>query len=363
MNTPNSIAKISKNRIKTHERRTEVESIVGLAQPSRNSRIARFCPAIYGGIMDRLRAMEYFFSISRTRSFSETARRFGASATSVSRTISDFEDGLKVKLLLRSTRQVILTEAGQEYARQLEGILARVDEARNSITEIRTAPKGTLRVHARTMFGIGVLPPLIAAFRERHPGIHVELILSESKADLRREQIDIDFRISPPVEAGLKRRVLFLSERFLVASPTYVAKMPLLAVPTDLAQHQCMVYTLPGDQYVWRFRSDERTEEIAIKPRHTANNGMVLLALARLGEGIALLDDYTVAQDIARGDLTRLLPVLRVTNTTFEEGMFATILDTTMMPAKIRLFLDFVAEQVGGKARRFLAYRAEAGHE
>lgn len=308
--------------------------------------------------MDRLRAMEYFLSISRTRSFSRTARHYGASATSVSRTLSELEDDLKVKLLLRSTRQVMLTESGQEYARQLEGILQSIEAARNNITEIRTAPRGLLRVHSRTMFGVGVLPPLLVEFRRQYPEIHVELLLSERKADLWREQIDIDFRISPPVEAGLKRRILFHSERILVASPDYVASMPVLATPTDIVAHRCLAYALPGEQFVWRFRTEGGIEPVAFRPRHVTNNGMVLLDLARLGEGIALLDDYTVARDIARGDLVQLLPSIRVTNSTFEEGMFATILDTPMIPAKIRLFLDFVAERVAGKSLRFTAYGA-----
>ena len=96
--------------------------------------------------MDRLRAMELFLSISQTRNFSETARRFGVSATGVSRMITDIEDELKVKLLLRSTRQVALTESGQEYARQLEGILWRINELQANITAISSAPQGLLRV-------------------------------------------------------------------------------------------------------------------------------------------------------------------------------------------------------------------------
>ena len=307
--------------------------------------------------MDRLRAMELFLSISRTKSFSETARQFGASATAVSRTISAFEDSLDVKLLLRSTRQVVLTEAGLEYARELESILPRIQQAHQGIAEIRVAPRGVLRVHSRTMFGVGVLPPLIAEFANLYPEIRVDLTLSETKADLRRQQIDIDFRISPPVESGLKRRILFRSERYLVASPAYVATMPPLGAPADIARHRCLVYSLPGDHPVWRFRADQAVEEISIVPRHATNNGIVLLELARLGEGIALLDDYTVAQDIESGSLVRLLPALRVTNTTFEEGMFATILDSPMIPAKIRLFLDFVADRVSGNAGRFVAYR------
>lgn len=306
--------------------------------------------------MDRLRAMELFLSISKTESFSETARQFGVSATSVSRMITDFESELNVKLLLRSTRQVVLTEAGQEYARELEGILWNIDQAHRNITEIRAAPKGILRVHSRMMFGLGVLPPLVAAFRQKYPDIHIELVLSEAKTDLRRNNFDIDFRISPPVEASLKRRILFKSERYLVASPAYLAKRALPKRPADIAEHDCLAYLLPGDQYHWRFKQADAIEEVLIKPRHVTNNGVALLELARLGEGIALLDDYTVHHDIARGTLIRLYPDYRVTNTTFEEGMYATILDTAMIPAKIRLFLDFVASHVSGDELRFTAY-------
>lgn len=306
--------------------------------------------------MDRLRAMELFLSISKTESFSETARQFGVSATSVSRMITEFENELNVKLLLRSTRQVVLTEAGQEYAQQLESILWNINEAHRNITEIRAAPKGTLRVHSRMMFGLGVLPPLVAAFRQQYPDIHIELVLSEAKTDLRRNNFDIDFRISPPVEAGLKRRILFKSERYLVASPAYLARRSLPVQPADIAQHECLAYLLPGNQYCWRFKQGETVDEVEIKPRHVTNNGVALLELALLGEGVALLDDYTVHNDISRGTLVRLCPDYQVTNTTFEEGMYATILDTAMIPVKIRLFLDFVASQVSGSALRFTAY-------
>ncbi|MGH8813939.1 MAG: LysR family transcriptional regulator, partial [Advenella sp.] len=178
--------------------------------------------------MDRLKAMELFLSVSRSGSFTETARQFGISPTSVSRMITELEQSLNVRLLLRSTRQVMLTEAGQEYAHQLEGILWSINHAHDSITAISTSPQGLLRVHSRVMFGLGVLTPLIARFRTLYPDIHVELILAEAQADLRLAQIDIDFRIAPPVEAGLKRRILFKSERHLVASPDYIASMPAL---------------------------------------------------------------------------------------------------------------------------------------
>lgn len=309
--------------------------------------------------MDRLRAMELFLSVSQTKSFSETARLFGVSATAVSRMIADIEDSLNVKLLLRSTRQIMLTESGAEYARQLQGILGSINEAHAHITAIRQAPKGTLRIHSRTMFGVRVLPLLIARFRRIYPDIMIELTLSETPADLRQGHTDIDFRVSPPVEAGVKRRILFKSERYLVASPAYLATHAAPKAPADLLAHDCLAYMLPGSTYTWNFRQGNQLEELTFTPRQLTNNGMALLELSRLGEGVALLDDYLVHRDLARGALIRLLPEFQVNNTSREAGMYATILDTPQIPAKIQLFLDFVATHVSGEGDRFKILEAD----
>lgn len=303
--------------------------------------------------MDRLRAMELFLSVSQTKSFSETARHFGVSATAVSRMIADIEESLKVKLLLRSTRQIMLTESGIEYARHLESILSSIQEAHSNITAIRQAPKGVLRVHSRTMFGVRVLPLLMSRFRRQYPDIKIELTLSETPADLRQGATDIDFRVSPPDEAGVKRRILFRSERFLVASPDYLASNPAPLGPEDLLQHDCLAYMLPGGAYTWNFRREEQYEELTLMPRQLTNSGMALLELARLGEGVALLDDYLVHKDLSRGTLTRLLPDFQVNNTSREAGIYAVILDIPQIPTKIQLFLDFVASHVSGHDNRF----------
>lgn len=307
--------------------------------------------------MNKLRAMEIFLSISQTHNFSRTARRFDISATAVSRLITELEEELKVKLLLRSTRQLLLTESGQEYAHQLHGIIRSIADAEANITAISAAPRGMLRIHSRMMFGVGLLPALIAGFRKLHPEIHIDLTVTEAAVDLRNEQFDIEFRISPPVEAGIKRRMLFQSERHLVATPAYLATRPELLEPNDILAHDCLVYQLPGEQYTWSFRREGTITEIAFVPRHISNNAISLLKLARLGEGLVLAEDYTVHDDIRQGTLVRVLTDYRITNNRgFEDGMYATILDTAIIPAKIRLFLDFVADHVAGAQLRFEAY-------
>jgi DNA-binding transcriptional LysR family regulator len=310
--------------------------------------------------MDRLRAMELFLSVSRTKSFSETARHFGVSATAVSRMIADIETSLNVKLLLRSTRQIMLTESGLEYARQLEQILNSINEAHSNITAIRQAPKGILRVHSRTMFGVRVLPLLISRFRNQYPDIMIELTLSETPADLRQGHTDIDFRVSPPVEAGVKRRILFRCERYLVASPDYLATHSSPQTPSDLLHHNCLAYMLPGGVCTWHFRRAEQAEDLNFTPRQLTNNGLALLEMARLGEGVALLDDYIVQRDLARGTLIRLLPDYQANNTSHDAGMYATILDTAQIPTKIQLFLDFVAQHVSGENHRFQFLETDA---
>lgn len=172
--------------------------------------------------MDRLRAMELFLSISRNKSFSETSRQFGIAAASVSRMVLDLENDLKAKLFTRTTRNVTLTEAGIEFAKHVEDIVRSIDDAQRSITSITSAPSGTLRVHSRVMFGLGVLPTLIAEFSKLYTEIQIELTLSEGQADFNKDQIDIDFRIAPPIESGIKRRILFRSDRYLVVSPGYL---------------------------------------------------------------------------------------------------------------------------------------------
>lgn len=302
--------------------------------------------------MDKLRAMELFVATAETGSFSAAGRLYGLSPASVSRHVNDLEDALGAALLHRSTRALALTESGEMYLRDARDILANVKAAENAATAQQDLVRGALRVHSRTMFGVSVLSRLQPEFQELFPDLTVELHLSEQSARLREDGFDLDFRIAPPQESGLVRRRLFRSRRILIASPEYLAARDRIDEPKDILGHACLVYWLSHEPVYWRFRDDAGETEINVPTRFMSNNGLVLLEMARAGKGIALLDEYTVAADIDGGRLVEVLPHLRVTNTTFDEGIFVTYLQTPYVPAKIRLYIDFVVDRWGDISRR-----------
>lgn len=296
--------------------------------------------------MRRLQAMELFASAVREGSFSAAGRRAGLSPASVSRQIAALEAGLNVQLLNRTSRTLTLTDAGREYLARLEPILQNIAEAEAAAAALQATPRGTLRVHSRLMFGMRVVAPIIPAFQARYPDLRVELRLTEHPARMAEDEVDVDLRLSPSPDAQLMQRRLLRSERVLVASPGYLARMPPVAAPGDLRAHHCLTYWQGPEDVVWRFLDKGALEELTIVARFTCNNGEVLREMALSGHGIAMLDDYTVRPDLAAGRLVRLLPQLRATNTGFDLGIYAVFRQTSLLPAKTRVFIDFLAEAI-----------------
>ena len=288
--------------------------------------------------------MELFVSAVREGSFSAAGRRAGLSPAAVSRQIAALEASLGTQLLNRTSRSLALTEAGREYLARLEPILQDIAAAEAVAAALHATPRGTLRLHSRTMFGMRVVAPLVPAFQARYPELRMELRLAERPAGLAEDDVDIDLRIGAPPEGQLMQRLLLRSERVLVASPDYVARQPPVRAPRDLLVQNCLTYWVGPDDATWRFLAKGELQELPIAARFTSNNGEVLRQLALAGHGVALLDDYTVRDELAAGRLVRLLPGWQATNSSFEVGIYAIFRQSGLLPAKIRAFLDFMVE-------------------
>ncbi len=298
-----------------------------------------------------MQSMELFVAAVREGSFSAAGRRCGLSPASVSRHIGDLETRLGVQLLNRTTRHLALTEAGKAYLARLETALHGIEDAEAAALALQSTPRGTLRIHSRMLFGMTVLSPLLPRFQKLYPELKVELRLSERRVQLREDDFDIDLQIAAPKDPSLMQRRLLATDRILVASQDYIARMPAIREPDDLAAHHCLTYWMGADAVVWTFMRQGKLKEMAVPSSFSTNNGYVLCQLAIMGHGIALLDDYTVSREIKSGRLQRLLPAYRVTNSTFDEGIYAIFQQTNYLPGKIRAFLDFMAANVPGEVR------------
>ena len=292
--------------------------------------------------MVNLRALELFVAAVGEGSFSAAGRRAGLSPAAVSRQVNALEAALGVQLLNRTSRSLALTEAGQNYLARVEPILRGLREAGEEAASFQTALRGTLRLHSRVMFGTSVVAPLLPAFRAAYPALAVELRLQEREANLVTEEHDIDLRIGRTQDANLMQRRVLQSERVLVASPAYLRRGPPLEHPDDVRAHNCLTYWLGPEPVVWRFLRDGALQEITVPASCRSNSGEVLRQLAKRGEGLALLDDYSVAEDVAAGTLVRVLDGVPVSNTGFDRGIYAVWRRANFTPAKVQVFLNFL---------------------
>ncbi|GIK85233.1 MAG: LysR family transcriptional regulator [Burkholderiales bacterium] len=293
--------------------------------------------------MDWLQPMRIFVSVVQNGSLSSAGRELGLSPASVSRHISALESGLGCRLLNRSSRKLTLTEAGAVYFGKVEQILQQVAEANDSVAQLQTAPRGTLRVHSRMLVGHLVVVPALPRFLAQYPDLKVDLLLSNHAVDLVERNVDVDIRIGKLNDTSLVARRLAPAERVLCAAPAYLAARPAVAQPADLASHSCLTYRINVGQTVWRFiGGDGAMQEVPVGGCLQSDNGLALLSATLAGLGVSLMPDWAVREPLRDGRLQRLLPQYRISHIEFDNGVYA-VYQRTLMSAKVRAFIDFLA--------------------
>ena len=293
--------------------------------------------------MDRLDALEVFLAVADHGSLAEAARRRGRSPAAVTRTLNDLEMRLGARLLVRTTRRVVLTEAGQRMAAQARQLVAAYTEAMAQVAGEAAAPSGTLRISAPLMFGRRHIAPLAAAFLDAYPEMRVELYFSDRIVDLVDEGVDVALRIGELDPSSLVARRLGRVRRVLVASPAYLARAGLPVTPADLAKHEIVAFAmLPGDLR-WSFSgADGRVHSVRIRPRVQANQMDVVIEAAIEGRGIAAPLSYQVADALSSGQLVRLLRDFEPP-TSPVQFVYPT---ARLMAPKLRAFLDFAVPRL-----------------
>lgn len=278
--------------------------------------------------------------VAEQGSLSGAARVLGLTPSSISRIITRIEGRIGTRLLLRTTRAITLTAEGEAYLRGARRILADMAEVEDAITD-QGAPRGRLRVSAALAHGRLSIVPLVAAFSARYPAIVVELRLEDEVVDILGGQADVAIRFGQLADSPLTARLIGSIGEVIVASPDYLARHGTPQVPQDLLNHNCLRFNFRRAAPDWPFRVDGRDFSLQVSGTIEGNSGEVLSQLAKLGAGIARIGAFSVADDLASGDL---VPLLEAYNPGDQEPIHAVFVGGAAMPARVRAFVDFLVE-------------------
>lgn len=286
-------------------------------------------------------AWAIFACVVEQRSFSGAAQALGLSKATVSKAISRLEARLGTALFHRTSRRLTLTDSGRSLAEHAQRILAEGQAAEETALESARAPTGLVRVAAPMTFGIRHVAPAIADFMAAHPGIEVELALSDSRVDIVAEGIDIALRIADLPDSSLRARRLSAVTSHVVASPAYLTRAGTPTHPAQLAEHACFSYTnLPNPTWVFQGPAGE-TAAVRAAGSLMTNNGEAMLPALVAGLGIARLPDFIVDRELASGDLVAILPEWRAPPV----ALHLLTPPSPRRPARVELLITWLTER------------------
>lgn len=257
--------------------------------------------------MDQLTSMRVFALTAQAGTLSGAARILDMSPAMATKHVGALEARLGVKLLHRTTRKLVLTEAGQAYLEAVQRILAELDEADAAATAQRTLATGLLRLNTPLAWGVRHLAPLMPAFSRAHPAVTVELGMTDAAVNLVDERWDMAVRIGALHDDSLQARRLGGCRVVLCAAPAYLDEHGVPRTVADLAQHNCLSYTLSSTNTPseWRFGADGSVRQ-PVRGNLRANSGEALLTIALGGLGLVYEPDFIVGDALARGALQAL---------------------------------------------------------
>lgn len=294
--------------------------------------------------MDRIGEMTAFVRAVETGGFSSAARGLGLTPSALSKLVTRLEDRLGARLLHRTTRRLQLTAEGEAFYARARPILMAMDEAEAEVTQAASSPRGLLRLHCGSAFGMHQLTPAIPRFQERHPEVNLDIIISDQPPGLTDERIDLAIRIGPLDESSMVARRICNLERIICASPAYLQRCGTPRTPDDLQRHNCLSITSLPALRRWPFDTDDGIRVVHVGGNVSANNAETVLQLAMAGVGITRLTDVVVGEAIRSG---KLVPILTDWNHVEPVPLFATYPSGRNLSPKVRAMVDFLVAEFG----------------
>ena len=296
---------------------------------------AAFEAALRGTRLVTWRGIEEFLAVVDTGSFTAGAEALGVSKSYVSKMVSELEARVGAQLLLRTTRRLSLTAAGDLFQQRCLEMRASLLDVERQMAQFQDRPVGRLRVGLSDIFGVTFMSSIVAEFSARHQEISLEVVAYLREADLVQEQFDVVIRYGKLVDSGLKARLFGYLSYCLCASPEYVERHGWPDTPAGLASHACLA-DLGG---YFHFNSqDDAQDRVKVSGVWKSNSGIALASAVRHGLGIAQLPISVIRDDLMDG---RLLALNQ--DWAFYDKEVWAVFSPGMMPAATRAFIDHLA--------------------
>jgi DNA-binding transcriptional LysR family regulator len=290
-----------------------------------------------------LERMRSFVRVAERGSLSAVARELGLGQSSVTRHLNELEEALGIPLLSRTTRRVTLTEEGSRYYQNCLAILRLVEQASDEARSTRDAPAGTVRLSCTASFGVLHVTRLIFAFQDRHPGIDIDLSLSDERIDLVRDGIDIAIRLAPLADSTMKLRSLGRSHRLFVAAPDYLAQHGTPTSPDDLARHEGIRMTNVAGSAMLALESRAgESYSVPFDGRLRVDHGLAVRQALLASRGIAPTHRWLVDDLLASGQLEPILSGYTLSSV----PLSMLIVPERAAVARVRLLIDFLAAEI-----------------
>jgi DNA-binding transcriptional LysR family regulator len=293
--------------------------------------------------MNKLAAIRTFVRVAEQGGFTAASRKLDTSVSAITKLVARLEDDLGTRLFARTTRRFVLTDAGEEFYGRMVRMLADLDEAENAVRLATDVPTGPVRAAVPFFFGRATLVPQLPRFFARYPGVKVHLTFSDRPIDLFEDGFDVAIRTGDQSDSRLIRRALTRGPGVTFASPAYIAKHGRPAVPDDLRAHNCIVSRFGPD---WHYRTPggER-HTVRVDGNLTVLSGDANRGAALAGIGIAHANSGLVQKDLHAGTLVAML-----TEYELDGAPVSLVYPATQhLPAKVRVFIDFLVEVSAGE--------------
>ncbi|AZL84146.1 LysR substrate-binding domain-containing protein [Aliivibrio salmonicida] len=279
-----------------------------------------------------------FVAVAEAQSFTGAAKALDTSVAQISRKVAALEERLSIKLLIRTTRKVSVTEAGQTYYQHCRHLVEGLKQADRAITELNATPQGRLKITSSVTYGEQLIAPLLSDFMLMYPQLELELVLSNQTFDLVEQDFDLAIRLGRLSDSTMMAKRLSSRQVRVCASPAYIEKYGEPHTLSELSQHNCLVGSLP----IWRFIENKKEKSVRVKGSVHCNSGAALTNAALKGLGIVQLPDFYVQESMDKGELVEILVPYREP----KEGIWAVYPNNRHLSTKVRLLVEFLAKEL-----------------